>query len=87
LTIRASKRPVGRPRVSIDQAKKLFGLQVLTAIKRARGESLEFALYDAMRLLKWPDQGPAEGKRLAERIRVRSKSVAAESEEDLLDSN
>jgi hypothetical protein len=78
---------VGRPKVSIDQAKKLFGLQVSTAIRKAQGESLKSALYDAMRVWKWPDLSPAEHKRLAERFRVRPRSGAAENEEDLRDPN
>ena len=71
---RPSKRPVGRP--SVDQSKKLLDLRIRTAIREARGESLKVALYGAMHALNWPDQGPGEHKRLAERFRVRSRSVS-----------
>jgi hypothetical protein len=71
---RPSKRPVGRP--SVDQSKKLLDLRIRTAIREARGESLKVALYGAMRALNWPDQSSAEHKRLAERFRVRSRSVS-----------
>jgi hypothetical protein len=81
------QKPVGRPRVSIDQAKKLFSLQVLTAIRMARGESLRDALESAMSLLKWPDQRSAEHKRLAQRFRARLKSVATKNEKDVPDPN
>jgi hypothetical protein len=82
---RASKRPVGRPSVSADQSKKLLRLRIATAIRQTRGESLKSALYDAMRLLKWPDQRAAEHKRLAERFRVGHMIIAAKKREVLLD--
>ena len=71
LKLRASDKPAGRPMPSIDEAKKLFSLEVLTSLRMGRGESLKSALYGAMRAMNWPDQGPAEHKRLAERHRAR----------------
>jgi hypothetical protein len=56
---------------SIDGAKKLFSLEVLTSLRVGRGESLKSALYGAMRAMNCPDQGPGEHKRLAERHRAR----------------
>jgi hypothetical protein len=76
LKLRASKRPVGRPLQSVEQAKKLLDLRIRTAIREAQADSLKVALYGAMRALNWPDQSPAEHKRLAERFRVRSRSAS-----------
>ena len=87
LKLRASDEPVGRPKPSIDEAKKLFRLGILTSLRMGRGESLRDALESAMSLLKWPDQSSAEHKRLAQRFRARIKPITAKNEKDVPDPN
>jgi hypothetical protein len=57
-------RPVGRPKMSVDQRNALLRLRIATAIYQERGAMLKAAVSRAMELLRWPDQSAEDIERV-----------------------